>query len=51
VNSGRRIVIKGWVGKYKLSGNGELLKFALDVRLGSRSSQGFGFIEIVNLKR
>jgi len=51
VNNGRKTVIKGWVGKYELSGNGELLKFALDAGLGSRSSQGFGFIEIANLKR
>ena len=46
VNGDRKTVIKGWVGKYELSGSMELLKFALDVGLGSRGSQGFGMIEM-----
>ncbi len=48
VNNGRKTVIKGWVGKYELSGNRALLEFSLDAGLGSRSSQGFGFIKLVN---
>ncbi len=51
VNGGRKIVIKGWVGKYELSGNMELLKFALDAGLGSRGSQGFGMIEMAANRR
>lgn len=44
---GRKTLIKGWVGRYKLSGDKELLKFALNTGLGGRNTQGFGMIEIV----
>ena len=43
----RKTLIKGWVGRYELSGDKELLKFALDAGLGSRNSQGFGMVELV----
>ncbi len=46
VSGGRKTVIKGWVGRYKLSGDRKLLRFALNAGLGSRNSQGFGMIEI-----
>ena len=35
-------VIKGWMGKYLLKGKPELLRFAYDVGIGSKNSQGFG---------
>ena len=41
-----KTLIKGWVGRFELSGDKELLKFALDAGLGSRNSQGFGMIKI-----
>ncbi len=41
-------IIKGWMGHYKISGSQELLKFAYDVGLGGKNSQGFGCFELVN---
>lgn len=39
-------VIKGWMGSYRLKGNPQLLKVALDAGLGSKNSQGFGCCEL-----
>lgn len=40
------IIIKGWMGRYRLSGDKELLKLAYDAGLGAKNSQGFGCFEI-----
>jgi len=39
-------VIKGWMGRYKIKGNPELIELAYDTGLGSKNSQGFGCFEI-----
>lgn len=39
-------VIKGWIGRYQIEGSVELIKFAYNVGLGSKNSQGFGMFEI-----
>ena len=41
-------VIKGWMGKFKLRGEPELLKLAYDAGLGAKNSQGFGMFEIIH---
>jgi len=41
----RPFVIKGWTGIYKIKGDIEMIKFAYRSGIGSRNSQGFGFIE------
>jgi len=41
-------VIKGWMGKFILRGDPELLKLAYDTGLGAKNSQGFGMFEVVN---
>jgi CRISPR-associated endoribonuclease Cas6 len=41
-------VVKGWKGNYLVNGEPEFLKFVLDTGLGSRNSQGFGFVEVIN---
>jgi CRISPR-associated endoribonuclease Cas6 len=38
-------VIKGWNGIYKIKGDIEMIKFTYRSGIGSRNSQGFGFIE------
>ena len=43
-----QFVVKGWKGKYRLSGDPKILQFALDAGLGSKNSQGFGCIERIN---
>jgi len=40
-------IIKGWMGKYRLTGNPRLLAIALSAGLGSKNSQGFGCCEVV----
>ncbi len=40
-------VIKGWMGRYRLSGNPELLRLAYDAGIGAKNSQGFGCFEVV----
>jgi len=40
-------IIKGWMGKYRLTGKPELLTVALDAGLGAKNSQGFGCCEVV----
>ena len=39
-------IIKGWMGRYRLAGNPELISLAYDGGLGSKNSQGFGCFEI-----
>ena len=41
----KKYVVEGWKGTYQLSGNPTLLNFLYDAGLGSKNSQGFGFIE------
>ena len=41
------IWLNGYIGKYKISGNNKYLEFIYNAGLGKRSSQGFGFIEII----
>jgi CRISPR-associated endoribonuclease Cas6 len=43
----RGTLIKGWYGKFLLNGNKKLLKFAYDVGLGGKNSQGFGMFEVI----
>jgi CRISPR-associated endoribonuclease Cas6 len=40
-------LIKGFLGEYEIKGNPELIKIALDTGIGSKNSQGFGYIEEV----
>lgn len=39
-------VIKGWLGDYEIESKPEIIKFAYDVGLGSKNSQGFGMFEV-----
>lgn len=39
-------VIKGWMGRYRLSGAKELLQLAYDTGIGAKNSQGFGCFEV-----
>ncbi len=41
------VIIKGWTGYFSLSADPKFLHFALDAGLGSRNSQGFGMVEMV----
>ncbi len=43
-------VIKGWTGHFWLTGNPEIIKFALDTGIGSSNSAGYGFIDVVENK-
>lgn len=45
------IIIKSWKGHFWLKGDIQFLNFALAVGLGSRSSQGFGMIEVVEERK
>lgn len=40
-------VIKGWRGKFHISGSKELMNLAYDTGIGSKNSQGFGCIKVV----
>lgn len=40
--------IKGWLTAFDLFGDPELIKIAYETGLGSKNSQGFGFIEKIN---
>ncbi len=42
----RPFVIKGWTGTYMIKGDVDVIKFAYRSGIGSRNSQGFGFVEI-----
>lgn len=39
-------IIKGWMGRYRLSGAKELLQLAYDAGIGAKNSQGFGCFEV-----
>jgi len=39
-------IIKGWMGRYRIKGNEELISLAYDAGLGAKNSQGFGMFEI-----
>jgi CRISPR-associated endoribonuclease Cas6 len=41
----RKYVVEGWKGRYLLKGDPFVLSFAFDTGLGSKNSQGFGFVE------
>ncbi|ABR30225.1 CRISPR-associated protein [Thermosipho melanesiensis] len=41
----KKYVVEGWKGKFLLKGEPSVLAFAYDAGLGSKNSQGFGFIE------
>jgi len=43
----KNFIIKGWLGKYKIEGSKELIKFAYYTGLGTKNSQGFGMFEVV----
>ncbi|MEZ0536495.1 CRISPR-associated endoribonuclease Cas6 [Caldicellulosiruptoraceae bacterium PP1] len=43
----KETVIKGWSGKFEISGDESLVKLAFDTGLGSKNSQGFGCIRPV----
>ncbi len=40
-------VIKGWMGRYRLTGARELLSLAYDAGIGAKNSQGFGCFEVM----
>jgi len=42
----KNTVIKGWLGIYEIRGTPEIIRFAYDVGLGSKNSQGFGMFEL-----
>ncbi|MCK4524741.1 CRISPR-associated endoribonuclease Cas6 [candidate division WOR-3 bacterium] len=44
--SANKTLIKGWKGRFELTGKPEFLQFAYNAGLGSRNSQGFGMIEV-----
>lgn len=39
-------IIKGWMGRYRIKGDEELISLAYDTGLGAKNSQGFGMFEI-----
>ncbi|MBC7217827.1 MAG: CRISPR-associated endoribonuclease Cas6 [Candidatus Caldatribacterium sp.] len=43
-------IVKGWMGKYRLTGDPKFLEIALSAGLGSKNSQGFGCCELVEEK-
>ncbi|MCK4260190.1 MAG: CRISPR-associated endoribonuclease Cas6 [Halanaerobiales bacterium] len=43
----RNYIIKGWSGKFEISGDMELIKLAYDTGLGSKNSLGHGCFEII----
>ena len=47
VQTFKNTVIKGWTGHFRLEGDTEILKFALDTGIGSSNSAGYGIIEVV----
>lgn len=44
----KNTIIKGWMGKFRVSGNIELIKIGYDTGFGSKNSQGFGCVEVKN---
>lgn len=41
-------VIRGWTGKFKVSGDQSLLEVGYEAGLGSKNSAGFGMIEVIH---
>lgn len=39
-------IIKGWMGRYRLCGQPELIRVGYDAGLGNKNSQGFGLFEV-----
>ena len=44
----REMVIKGWMGRLVLKGNRKLFKLGYECGIGSKNSQGFGMVEVVD---
>ncbi|AEB12790.1 CRISPR-associated protein Cas6 [Marinithermus hydrothermalis DSM 14884] len=44
----RRMIIEGWMGRYRLTAPPEILWVALTAGLGALGSQGFGYVEVVS---
>jgi len=44
----KKTVVKGWMGRYKMTGEPILLEVAYDTGLGAKNSQGFGMIEALS---
>lgn len=47
----RKLIIEGWMGRYRIEGPAELAWVALTSGLGALGSQGFGFVEVVGDQR
>ncbi len=47
----RGTVIKGWMGRFVLKGDKRLLKLGYESGIGSKNSQGFGMVEVVDERR
>lgn len=47
----RETVIKGWMGRFVLRGDKRLLKMGYESGIGSKNSQGFGMVEVVDDRR
>ncbi len=43
-------MIKGWNGKFRLTGDKKMLELALSAGLGAKNSQGFGLIVLEEVK-
>jgi len=41
------IVVKGWMGIYRIDGDPDLLRLAYEAGLGAKNSVGFGMVEVV----
>lgn len=46
----KNVVVKGWMGVYLMRGSIEAIKLAYDVGIGARNSQGFGMVEVINIR-
>lgn len=46
----KNFVVKGWLGLYQLEGDPRLLQLAYSAGLGSKNSQGFGMVNVVEEK-
>ncbi|HKM39097.1 MAG TPA: CRISPR-associated endoribonuclease Cas6 [bacterium] len=42
-----RTVVKGWLGRFHLSGDPTMLKLALNAGIGAKNSQGFGMLQLI----
>ncbi len=46
----KNFMVKGWNGKFRLTGDKDLLELALSAGLGSKNSQGFGLVVLEEVK-